>query len=115
MDWLNVPVREALVLITVVVGLWAGKRLVPWLIREITSAVLDEIGDRLEPRWQSSIGDALRPIHAALDELRPNGGASIKDQISDMHRTIGEVARSVETLHTSPPRYTPPEGTPEGF
>lgn len=115
MDWLNLPVREALVLTTVIVGLWTGKRLLPWLVREITGAVIDEVGDRLESRWEASIAAALGPINVTLDELRPDGGASVKDQVSAIRRSVDELTRAVETLHTNPPRYQSPLGTPDGF
>lgn len=111
-EWLDLPLREIVVLLVVVIVGWTAKPAIRWVVREITAAVIDDVGDRLQKRW-------LEDFNSALDELRPNGGGSIKDQVASMHRTMGELQRAMETLHTDPPcsrhRPTPPEGTPDGF
>lgn len=74
-----------------------------WLVKWVTSAVadqlIDEVGDRLQVRWESSVSRQLRPVKTDLQtvkdqvkeirgEVTLNGGGSMKDMVQETHRQL---------------------------
>lgn len=74
--------------------MWTGK----YVVKAIAGAVVDDIGDALQERWETAIDERLAPIK---DELTTNGGSSVKDRVNDMWLRFGNVEQQLEQLNAT--------------
>lgn len=87
-------------------AVWAAIRRIAPAIRKVVHLVDDLLGEPDRPGVPGRLGvmERLQQLDERTAELRPNGGKSIKDQITRMDQRISEISgrlRAVER-HTCP-------------
>lgn len=60
-------------------------RLNQWVIGLISEAIVEGIGEKLEPRIEGAVAKAIAPV---LAEVEVNSGSSLKDRVMDISRQL---------------------------
>lgn len=108
--------------VTVAIGVMWGKAIAKWLLSTLGVAIVEEVGDKLQPRWEESTHKALAPLHEELRigegaEKWPNGSASLPASIKEIydrqHKTyeavkllsgqVSDLERQIESVLTDRP------------
>lgn len=75
---------------------WMVPKIATFFAHALADALVDRIGDRLEPRWAADFDDALTealaPIAHQVGQIKAevtlNGGGSMKDLVLDTQRQV---------------------------
>jgi len=87
-------VNVVLIPVTAAVSVLAVTGLVRWGWKAVRHQVTSDLGDALQNRWEA----ALQPLY---DELKFNGGQSVKDKIWSIDARLHNVEQQLEIRHVN--------------